>query len=837
MWSFFNAETKGSIMTVKVKPDQESVFTYYQLQLGQTPPDGWVVVWTQAHGIFAFHTSELTALAAKVCQLQSQADVYVGMALQKMKPEPGKRGTGANTAAICGVWIEIDCREGVHKEKPENLPTKEQALAILEGLPITPTVILDSGGGYHAHWWFDGPLVFHTDEERQRGQELVRGFQHAVADVFRDQGYKVDTTSDLARVLRPPLTFNHKSETPVQVEVTHYVAEARYTVELLETYCQHMSTPDQLQANSALVTSAVGDQDIVKYPPAELDPVMNGCAWLRHCRDDAANLPEPEWFAALSIVARCIDGQRHAHAISAPYPGYSFPETETKIAQALRCGPRTCSNIRVTLNGSRHCDKCQHLINKSSPITLGFRKSTAASGAGFNMTDAGNAELFAKVNAMDVRYVWAWDTWILFDGTRWKIDNQGRVFQKGIATLRYLATQARLHLQPSDAETISEHALSSESASGIKNMLFLAKTDPSLAVIPDMLDTDQWLLNLQNGTIDLRDNGFRPHSRDDLLTKVAGVAYDAEAACPLWEAFLDRIMDRNRNLIEFLQRFAGYTLSGVSNEQCLILLYGTGANGKSVFLEIIRFVLKDYASQADFSTFAASKSQGIGNDLARLVGVRFVSVVESEHGQPFAEATIKKSTGGDPIVARFLYKEIFEFYAQFKLWFASNHKPIVKGGDHGIWRRIKLVPFVVKIPEHEQDPNLIFKLKEEGPGILNWMLRGCREWQAQGLNPPPEVTQAVAEYRGEMDLLAEFLEEHCVIGIAEKVKAKNLHKAYRDFCEAEGEYPLGKKRFADMLLQRGFRKAKSGDIVWQGIGLKQVAAPVPWPGGGFPSLK
>jgi len=212
------------------------------------------------------------------------------------------------------------------------------------------------------------------------------------------------------------------------------------------------------------------------------------------------------------------------------------------------------------------------------------------------------------------------------------------------------------------------------------------------------------------------------------------------------------------------------------------------------------------------------------NDIARLVGARFVTAVESEYGQPLAEAVIKQVTGGEPIVARFLFKEFFQFYPQFTLWLASNHKPIIKGGDHGIWRRIKLVPFAVTIPPEKQDQDLPSKLKAEGPGILNWMIQGCREWQRQGLNPPLEVMTAVSEYRSEMDLLAEFLDEKCILGPGEKVKAKDLYKAYREFCEAEGEFVLGKKRFADLLLQRGFRKAKIGDMIWSGLGLKQSTA-------------
>jgi len=828
--------------TPSARPLNEAALDYFRLQVGDCPPDGWFTIWTKTHGIFPFHTTDVAGMAHKIGELQQITDVYVGMALQKTRPEPGKRGTGANSSAIFGVWIEIDCREGVHKEKAENLPTKEQALGILKGLPVAPTVILDSGGGFHAHWWFDAPLVFSTEEERQRGQELVRRFQQAVAEVFRQQGFKVDTTSDLARVLRPPLTFNHKSGKPVEVTVVHYDEASRYRFDYLDACCQ--------PATAAISTSVLpmpptqsagpsGDQALIQYPPVELHPIIAGCAWMQHCRDDAATLPEPEWFAALSIVVRCVNGEQQAHDLSRPYPGYTVAETETKILHALAGGPRTCANIRDCLNAAAYCASCPHIKSGSSPITLGFVKTNVARGVGFNMTDAGNMEIFAKANAADTLYVWIWQIWLIYDEVRWQEDKRGTIYQKAIATLRNLADQAKQLLPPKTAGYVIEHALGSESLSGLKNMLALAKTHPALAAVPEMFDADPWLLNLPNGTLDLRQMVFRPHARGDLLTKVAGVAYDPTATCPRWLAFLVTIMAGNQALIGFLQRFAGYTLVGEVSEQSLILLYGTGANGKSVFLEILRFVLGEYAMQADFTTFTATKGQNIPNDIARLVGARFVTAVESEHGQPLAEAMIKQVTGGEPIVARFLFKEFFQYYPQFTLWLASNHKPIIKGGDHGIWRRIKLVPFTVTIPPEKQDQDLSSKLKAEAPGILNWMLEGCREWQRQGLNPPPEVMAAVSEYRSEMDMLAEFLDEKCVLGLNEKVKGKDLYKAYRDFCEAEGELTLGKKRFADLLLQRGFRKDKIGDIIWSGLGLKQSAAPVPsqfpsFGGGGAP---
>lgn len=800
---------------------------YFAVQLGGSPPDGWFVLWTKSDGIYSFHTSDIDSLAKKIVDIQSRADVYVGMALQKEKPQPGKRGVGNTTAAIMGVWIEIDCKEGVHKENQNNLPTKNEALEIINKYELRPTLIIDSGGGFHCHWWLDSPFLFHTDDERQRGQMLVQNFQYSVASKFRERGFKVDTTSDLARVLRPPFTYNHKSGYPVQVALIHYDVTSRYSVGTLESHCAPPLTHPVLAPGAPSVstpTALQGADPSVSFPPVEFSAIMAGCAWLRHCRDDAACLPEPEWFAALSIVARCVDGNCHCHELSSPYPGYSHAETEMKITHALQGGPRTCLYISTSLNAAQYCSTCNHIHNSSSPISLGFVKSKVSSSIGLNLTDSGNAEVFAKTNSQDVRYIWTWNSWYIYDGNKWRPDNCGLIIQLAIDTLRNLAIQAKKKLPKNDAIAVASHALTSESASGLKNMLSIAKSSPALATLPEMFDSDLWLFNVQNGTLELKSMAFKSHEREDLITKVAGVSYDPSATCPLWEMFLYKIMNGNENLISFLRRFAGLSLTGSMSEQCLILLYGTGANGKSVFLELLRYVLGDYAMQSDFTTFTASKSQNVRNDLARLVGARFVTAVESEYGQPLAEAAIKQVTGGDAIIARFLFKEFFQFYPQFKLWLASNHKPVVKGGDHGIWRRIKLVPFAVTIPPAEQDPMLTLKLREEGSGILNWMLRGCREWLEQGLNPPPEVAAAVADYRGEMDMLAEFIAEQCVVGAGEKVKAKVLYKAYRDYCEAEGELTLGKKRFSDMLLQRGFRKDKSGDIVWHGLGLRAKAS-------------
>jgi putative DNA primase/helicase len=270
-------------------------------------------------------------------------------------------------------------------------------------------------------------------------------------------------------------------------------------------------------------------------------------------------------------------------------------------------------------------------------------------------------------------------------------------------------------------------------------------------VIPEHLDQDPWLFNVENGTIDLKTGELRPHERGALITKLAPVQYDREAECPTWWKFLMRIFNGNLALIEFLQKAVGYALTGSTREQCLFFLHGLGANGKSTLLEIIHTLLGDYAHRTSSETFLIKKSGGIPNDVAALRGARLVGAVEVESGRRLAEVLIKEMTGGDRISARFLHAEWFDFKPEFKIFLAANHKPVIRGTDHAIWRRIHLIPFNVQIPKPEQDRDLPEKLKAELPGILNWALEGCQMWQLYGLEPPAEVQAATQDYREEMD--------------------------------------------------------------------------------------
>jgi len=450
--------------------------------------------------------------------------------------------------------------------------------------------------------------------------------------------------------------------------------------------------------------------------------------------------------------------------------------------------------------------------------------SVPRSSDGFHCSDTGNAQRFASLYHDDVKYCHVWGKWFVYDSTRWREDTKRLVNQLAKESVLRIHGEAAEAVDSKDRQEISRWALISESHPRINALIDMAKSEPGIAVEPDELDSDPWSLNVANGLLDLHGGYLASHQRSHLVTMLCPVEYDPEAICPQWEKFLQRVLREDEDLIAYVQRVVGYSLTGDTSEHKLFFLYGTGANGKSTFLETIRAILGDYARNASFETFLARRGSGPRNDLARLKGSRIVTAQEAGADRKLAEDVVKSIVGGDTITTRYLYKEHFEYVPQFKLFLAANHKPTVSGTDHAIWRRIQVIPFTVRIPPDEQDKHLVQTLREESPGILTWAVKGCMRWRELGeLREPKAVTDATGEYRTEMDLFGDFFGERCILDDQEETSTARLYEAYREWCGEHSEHCECQRRLGMTLRERGLRRMKRGGTAhWLGIGLVEM---------------
>jgi putative DNA primase/helicase len=432
-------------------------------------------------------------------------------------------------------------------------------------------------------------------------------------------------------------------------------------------------------------------------------------------------------------------------------------------------------------------------------------------------SDAGNARRLVRLFGDDIRWVpeigWHW-----FDGVRWRRDDDGELERKAKQVPAAIISGSE-HYPREMREEAVKFALRSEQAPRLQAMIDLARSEPGIHLSRNALDVDPWLAGIDAGAIDLRTGERIMAPRQTYITRRLGPAYRPHDKCPTWCAFLDRIMDADVDLIGFLQRAIGYTLTGNVSEQCVVILHGPGANGKSVFLRTVRELLGDYGADASIDTFLDRRDRDSSNDLARLAGTRFVCASELDEGKRLGEALIKTLTGGEAIAARFLFREYFEFNPTFKVWIAVNHKPTIRGDDLGIWRRIRLVPFRETIPPAEQDLELLEKLRRELPGILNWAIHGAVAWREVGLAPPAAVVEATAIYRAESDAIGEWLQERCVVSDGASVQAKLLYDDYHRFIQDRGAAPLSMKRWAQRMADRGFTKDEGRLVHYRGIGL------------------
>lgn len=442
--------------------------------------------------------------------------------------------------------------------------------------------------------------------------------------------------------------------------------------------------------------------------------------------------------------------------------------------------------------------------------------------------DLSNAERFLEFAGDDLLYSAEAKKWLIWNGTHWKFDNEDFVFQLAIEFAKNLYSPE--HIATDEGRKNARRANNQNGLHAFLGIAARIKTAPI-----DSLDTQAYLLNCKNGTLDLKTGELRPHSRADRITRLVESEFDAEATSPVFDDFLSTIQP-NPDVRAFLQRSIGYSLLGTVRERSFWILYGTGANGKSIFVNLFNNLLGQYASGTTTASIMAGRQAAIPNDIARLRGKRFIVIPETEENERLNSALVKALSAGDQMTARFLFGEFFDFYFTGKLWIATNHKPTITDHSKGLWDRLKLVPFNQNIPPDRviKSDDLMAQLLADSPAILAWAVQGCRDYlDLNGLDVPEVIQTEIDSYRREQDSIAQFIEECCetidharacrpddyLIAADYRVSNSDLYRAYKRFCEENGEYLRSHRRLTQNMQERGFTQLKSGGRYWDGIRL------------------
>ena len=523
------------------------------------------------------------------------------------------------------------------------------------------------------------------------------------------------------------------------------------------------------------------------------------------------------------------NGARHAAALTLSGAllegGWSVPEAENFVEIVARYGGsenvaskvKTVESSRKRLTAGGHVSGLSALreflpqdVKKKIQEWLCLKyPARSPNGA---CTDAANGQRLVRASDGNIAWISDSNSWWVYDERRWQQDKHGAV-QKLCERVAHDIFAEIAEADTGSAVQLGKWAVASLSKQHLQAMEWAAR--PYLSQSYDGFDADPWLLNAANGTVDLRTGELRPHDRDDFITKLLPISYKPDAECPQWMEFLEHVMASDKEVVSFIQTAVGYTLTGNVNEQCFFILHGTGANGKSVFLEVLQNLLGDFGRPIEMRALLQKRSvsEAVRNDLAALRGTRLAVASEANREVRLDEALIKSLTGSDKITARFLYQEFFDFYPTFKIWIAVNHLPGIRGDDDAIWRRVRLVPFAVTIPTQNQIRELATRLlREEATGILAWAVRGSLQWQKDGLPVPRAIRDAIATYRSSNDPIGEFLAARTLNSTTISwrkpegwVRCGELYQAYCDWASSIGDEPESAKQLGLAMKARGFR--------------------------------
>lgn len=476
----------------------------------------------------------------------------------------------------------------------------------------------------------------------------------------------------------------------------------------------------------------------------------------------------------------------------------------------------TCGEVYTPQRGGNDTELALSLFGKKKPKVTKH----------YDRTDTGNAHrLYDRCNG-EIRYSYARKKWYYWTGKVWTLDDTGEVKKYTDLVLADMKAQAFEIDDEQERETFLRFVTQCGNSNRKNAMITETQHLDGIPVLPDQMDAYQEYLNCQNGIINLRNGELMPHVPEFMMSKICLSEYDVSDKKPVrWLKFLDEVCNGDQELVRYLQKCVGYSLTGSTREQCAFFLYGVGNNGKSTFLETLSDMLGNYAANAQPDTLMTKRNDsggGANSDIARLKSARFVTTEEPSEGVRLNEGLVKQLTGGGKVTCRFLFGDEFEYEPEFKIWIATNHKPVIRGTDVGIWRRIRLIPFEVNIPKEKVDKNLKYKLREEMPQILHWAVEGVRLYAREGLEMPECVKKATDEYKSEMDLLQTFADACIVIdySVPKGVPANELYSAYVRWAERNNEYVMtSRKFFTEMSKKLPEKRREARGIVYGQIRL------------------
>ena len=427
--------------------------------------------------------------------------------------------------------------------------------------------------------------------------------------------------------------------------------------------------------------------------------------------------------------------------------------------------------------------------------------------------DTGNADRFIDRYGNLYKYSYIANKFYIYDGMKWKVDDKGSIRKLIDEMIESIKDEKILHsedvTEEEAREVFQKYYKKTRGTQAKKNIMNeLMHRRPAT---PDEFDKDDMLLNVANGYIDLTSRELYKHDINRMFSQIANTDYSEKMQPAVWLDFLNDIFAGGKAVIRYIQKALGYSLTGSTREQIMFILFGKGRNGKSIFVEVISEILGDYSNNMQAKSLMVKKNDNINTDIARLSKARFVTSSEPNEGFRFDEGLIKQLTGGDKVTARFLYAEEFEYTPKFKIWVSTNHKPIIRGTDDGIWRRLVLIPFDVQIPEEKVDKDLKYKLLREAPAILNWMAEGAYMWMQEGLAMPEKLKEASKDYRNEMDVIEQFIEDECKRVDDGKEKANELYELYKQWANNNGNYKMSNKDFGIKMKEKfKYKKTNSG---------------------------